>query len=241
MAKNPDWSRDEAILALAFYVMHKKDGISYKKLKDEIDELCKMMRSLVDKTQPHDSTLRKHTGILRNLDNFRKWERGEDNGRRVSRQMKETWQNFEEAELIAIAEAINHNVQDDQELPQVDENFYTVAREGVVLTCVHIRHERSKKIAQLKKEQCRDLNNGKLDCEVCRFDFGYKYPSRGEEYMECHHNRPLSELGEEGAETSLEDLSLLCSNCHRMIHRRQPWLTVQQLRSITSNWWPPGS
>jgi 5-methylcytosine-specific restriction protein A len=32
-------------------------------------------------------------------------------------------------------------------------------------------------------------------------------------------------------------LELVCSNCHRMIHRRRPWLTIEQLRSILK----PGS
>ena len=32
--------------------------------------------------------------------------------------------------------------------------------------------------------------------------------------------------------TRLNDLSLLCSNCHKMIHRKSPWLTIEQLKKI---------
>jgi hypothetical protein len=32
--------------------------------------------------------------------------------------------------------------------------------------------------------------------------------------------------------TRLSDLALLCSNCHRMVHRRRPWLRLGQLTSL---------
>jgi putative restriction endonuclease len=34
----------------------------------------------------------------------------------------------------------------------------------------------------------------------------------------------------DGDTTRLEDLALLCANCHRMIHRASPWLSVEELR-----------
>ena len=35
-----------------------------------------------------------------------------------------------------------------------------------------------------------------------------------------------------GASTRLEDLCLLCSNCHRMIHRKTPWLSLKELKKL---------
>ena len=32
--------------------------------------------------------------------------------------------------------------------------------------------------------------------------------------------------------TKLEDLVLLCSNCHRMVHRSKPWLSIEGLKRI---------
>ena len=32
--------------------------------------------------------------------------------------------------------------------------------------------------------------------------------------------------------TRLADLALLCSNCHRMIHRTKQWLTVEELKEL---------
>ena len=33
-------------------------------------------------------------------------------------------------------------------------------------------------------------------------------------------------------QTKLADLALLCSNCHRMIHRTKQWLTVEELEEL---------
>jgi hypothetical protein len=35
-----------------------------------------------------------------------------------------------------------------------------------------------------------------------------------------------------GQKTRLADLALLCANCHRMIHARRPWLTLDELRGL---------
>jgi 5-methylcytosine-specific restriction protein A len=71
---------------------------------------------------------------------------------------------------------------------------------------------------------------GDLSCEACGFDFGKAYGQRGEGYIECHHTVPLYFSGER--KTKLSDLALLCSNCHRMIHRSSRWLTIDQLREV---------
>lgn len=70
-------------------------------------------------------------------------------------------------------------------------------------------------------------------CEVCSFDFEKKYGQRGKDYIEAHHKTPISKL--EGPITvTIDDLSMVCSNCHRMLHR-PPWITVEELREIIEN------
>ena len=32
--------------------------------------------------------------------------------------------------------------------------------------------------------------------------------------------------------TSISDLVLICSNCHRMIHRKKPWLSIDELKEL---------
>ena len=95
-----------------------------------------------------------------------------------------------------------------------------------MLTAVHRRRERDPKIVKRKKEAVL-RETGQLACKVCGFDFARTYGERGEGFIECHHTRPLSEGG--AAMTRLDDLALVCANCHRMIHAKKPWLTVEEL------------
>ncbi|MBQ7593950.1 MAG: HNH endonuclease [Synergistaceae bacterium] len=79
----------------------------------------------------------------------------------------------------------------------------------------------------------RDFLNKKkhLQCEVCGFDFEKTYGKLGAGFIEVHHKKPVSE-GEHV--TDLEnDLVMLCSNCHRMIHRgKDHMITVEELKGI---------
>ena len=102
-------------------------------------------------------------------------------------------------------------------LPEPDSSEFSVI-EGEKKLNLHYRIERNSNIIRLKKD--RELKNkGFLACEICNFNFEEKYGSLGIGYIECHHNIPLSKV-KSGVETKLSDLSLLCSNCHRMIHRK---------------------
>jgi 5-methylcytosine-specific restriction enzyme A len=104
------------------------------------------------------------------------------------------------------------------------------APEGRVLTRLHRVRERNRKlVAQRKSKALRDL--GYLRCEVCAFDFQESYGERGRGFIEVHHTRPLAMLVEE-VKTKLEDLALLCANCHRMVHSRRPWLSLNELRAV---------
>jgi hypothetical protein len=41
----------------------------------------------------------------------------------------------------------------------------------------------------------------------------------------------LSELTEERP-TRIDEIALVCSNCHCMLHKRRPWLGIQELSAI---------
>lgn len=90
--------------------------------------------------------------------------------------------------------------------------------EGTQQLKSHYRRERSGKLISLKKEQYKKIN-GLLNCEVCGLSFAEIYPkSLGEDFIEVHHKIPLSQI-DNVIRTTLDDLLLVCANCHRMIHR----------------------
>lgn len=102
--------------------------------------------------------------------------------------------------------------------------------EGRELFIRHRSYERNPRLVEMAKTNAMDTC-GRLACIVCEFDFAAAYGSVGEGFIECHHIVPISELGEHGS-TRLCDVVLVCSNCHRMLHRKRPWLTIDELQTL---------
>lgn len=101
-------------------------------------------------------------------------------------------------------------------------------KEGKVKYYYGKRYERS----AVNRKRAIQIHGCK--CRACGFDFEKVYGERGREFIEVHHNKPLHE--NEGEETEVNpetDLDPVCTNCHRMIHRRADnVLTVDELKEI---------
>lgn len=105
--------------------------------------------------------------------------------------------------------------------------------EGKKKLSYHICRERNYKVIKLAKEKYKK-QNGKLICEICGFDFEEEYGDIGKDFIEGHHTIPVSELNE-GDKTKVEDIVLVCSNCHKMLHRKRPWLKPNELEKLLKN------
>jgi len=89
--------------------------------------------------------------------------------------------------------------------------------EGQVRRRLHAFRERSVEIIRKKKEAFTE-KHGKLRCEVCGLSIGDCCPAEfGTPFIEAHHRKPLSESSEK-VKTTIDDLVLLCANCHRVVH-----------------------
>ena len=70
-------------------------------------------------------------------------------------------------------------------------------------------------------------------CKACRFNFGEKYGEHGEDYIEVHHLRPVRTLTKKVNINAKKDMTVLCSNCHRMIHRKKnDILSIEELKRL---------
>jgi len=70
-------------------------------------------------------------------------------------------------------------------------------------------------------------------CMACGFDFEQKYGERGSKFIEVHHLKPVASLKEETVVDPRTEMSVVCSNCHRMIHRmKDNVLSLEELRKI---------
>ncbi|MBW2596220.1 MAG: HNH endonuclease [Deltaproteobacteria bacterium] len=58
-------------------------------------------------------------------------------------------------------------------------------------------------------------------CMACGFNFEKKYGKHGKDFIEVHHLNPVSQNLEKKNVAPNEDLVVVCSNCHRMIHRNK--------------------
>ena len=102
--------------------------------------------------------------------------------------------------------------------------------EGIRASAERSFFERNPALARRAKEEYG------CACQVCGFDFVHVYGEIGRTFAEVHHLNPLSERPAsewtEAVLTRISDVAVLCANCHRMIHRRRPALSLDELRSF---------
>lgn len=90
----------------------------------------------------------------------------------------------------------------------------------------HKRIERNKKLAARAKR----IHGCK--CKACGFDFELKYGALGRGFIEAHHLTPLAVLkGQKVTLDARNDFTVLCANCHRMIHKSEFVSKVEEFRA----------
>ena len=239
MERNPNWRRDELILALDLYMRigHTRTA----KETPEIIALSGLLNSLpLHPRKDHRETFRNPNGVSMKLSNFLRFDPrypgvGLQRGNSLERaiwdefahdpnRLRETAQAIQDsAQLIPPpSDKVEVAIDEDEEFP-----------EGRLLTQLHRRRERNPHATRKKKQRVL-TETGALKCEVCGFDFRETYGDLGDGFAECHHRRPLAEVTKEKA-VKLKDLAIVCANCHRMLHRTRPLLKVEELRALFSS------
>lgn len=102
--------------------------------------------------------------------------------------------------------------------------------EGKIVERRHKARERNSELIESAKKIFKKTN-GHLNCQICNFNFEEYYGTLGKDFIEAHHTIPVSEMTE-GYQTKIEEIALVCSNCHRILHRRRPWLKIDELKKI---------
>ena len=234
--RNPKWSRDEILVTLDFYF--KYYPTIPEKTSSQIEQLSDLLRSLSDQIgNDLSDTYRNSNGVHMKLMNFHHFNdqhkgQGLKGGSKLDEEIFREFEN-NQVELRKISLSIQSWIKSGDQIVDVDlDDDELEVQECRLLTRVHRTRERDRKITQKKKDKVRK-ELGTLRCECCGFDFEKTYGQLGDGFIECHHIKPISEIIP-GEKTSLDDLSLVCSNCHRMIHRKRPWLSISELRKLIS-------
>lgn len=236
--RNPPWSRDELILALNLYVTEFIPPLRQNSPEvAELSELLGRMARVLGFRANLD--YRNANGVYMKMMNYRRHDpayagAGKTGLSRGNKDEAVVWAEFadDRARLAATAGAIRAAVMagDAEVLTTIDDEGVEEAAEGKVLTRLHRVRERNRELVETRK--ARELKaTGRLRCEACRFDFRERYGEHGRGFIEAHHTRPVHTLLP-GEKTRLADLALVCANCHRMIHARRPWLSLDELRTL---------
>ena len=105
-------------------------------------------------------------------------------------------------------------------------NLIGVLHEGAVCQISVNAYERN----PLARKKCIVYYG--TSCFVCGFNFGKVFGELGEGFIHVHHLRPLSKIAEEYEVDPVDDLRPVCPNCHAMIHRRSPPLSIEEIKAL---------
>ena len=230
---NPNWTKDEIILALDLYL--DCNGIIPSKNNKRVIELSKLLRDFPYHLEAaRKDSFRNPDGVLFKLQNIRQVATGKGFGN-VSNTDRRVWSELGSSpdNVKRLANLIRSNIKiaqssEEQDEEDKDDEFI----EGRLLTEIHKRKERNPKIRKsLIKSR---IANGKLICDICGNCSMTKNVALEDATFEAHHLIPISITNEH--KTKLKNVALLCANCHRLLHRaisiEKRWLSIEEARQI---------
>jgi len=97
--------------------------------------------------------------------------------------------------------------------------------EGETYTSQVTRRKRNRTIISAKKADSDGM------CEVCGFSFKKYYGLSGRDCLVAHHINPISSR-DVPSKTTLDDIVLLCPNCHAIVHTQEPPISPKNLRQM---------
>ncbi len=202
-------------------------------------ELSHTLNKMAKEVSGRNGDFRNPNGVHMKIMNYRRFDpkfisKGKTGLERGGKGEEYVWNDFANNtnKLKTTAETILATI-DQEGIPQATSEIddeVAEATEGRLLTRVHLQRERNRALVKTKKARVLE-REGKLECEACGFDFKKVYGERGHGFIEAHHTQPVHTLTP-GSKTKAEDLILLCSNCHRMIHAKRSWLTLEELQQL---------
>lgn len=101
--------------------------------------------------------------------------------------------------------------------------------EGSATQVTQTRYERN----IYARKEC--LKHYGYSCSVCDFNFEKFYGSLGYKFIHVHHLTQVATIKQEYKVNPIQDLRPVCPNCHSMLHKQNPPLTIDELKDILKN------
>jgi len=227
----PNWTWDETVLAYNLYLRDYADPLRYP---DAAHPGVRNLSTLLRRLPLHapafrsDPRFRNPSGVARKVQNLMWHATGGRSGSAHGSALDEAVvaQLTDPAEVRRIAQAIDEATDELGDVAPISASNETGgALEGAVLEFAHRRRERDPKLVRQKKDALRKQGEP-LVCEACGVDVAARYDLAGGSVIEVHHLVPLAA----GVRTTtLADLAVVCPTCHRALHSRSRWGTIQEL------------
>lgn len=225
-AGNPDWNRDETLLALDLLYLH---GGPIHKGHADAEALSSLLRgALIHPIADRRPSFRNADGValkMQNLFSAIDPTRGLSSSA-MDRELVAEFPKSRAAEVAALASMIREAiVVGDAAEPLSDDEVFV---EGHLLTSQHRSRDR-----RLRKKLLAKTGDDHLVCAVCDFTAPALERRLRESFFEAHHIRPLAETQGLRA-TRVTDLALVCAGCHRFVHRliavSKRWVSILEAR-----------
>lgn len=222
--RNPPWQRDELILALDLYF--RVDAGRVAASDQGVVELSELLNRLPIHDDRADAEgFRNPNGVKMKLMNLRTADpsykgAGLTHGSELEAVI---WNEFagDRDRLRKIANTIRRLFA--QANAAIDEDELEF-QEGRISYRLHRARERDASLT-------RRVTTEQPTCAVCGFSFRDRYGEIGASFIEVHDTtKPEDALVRTSSRPA--DLAMVCSNCHRMLHRRRPWLEKDALPKL---------
>lgn len=228
-------------MALDLYVRHKhklpaKNGAEVTLLSQRLTELAGYSSD--------SGTFRNANGVYMKLMNFLSIDpdyvmQGKTGLKRNNKDEQLVWNLFADddalrnATVASILAFLSASSLLPEQTNKEEDDGFVEAEEGRLLTRVHRSRERSKQLVRKFKEHVRTTKGG-LTCEGCGFEAADRYGIEFADVMDVHHKRAVHTL-QPGDKTNFSDLAILCASCHRIVHSRRKWLSIEQLQQLVAD------
>lgn len=227
--KNPDWLREEIILALDLY-FNLDYGQMHGKNKEVIalsDDLKKMN---LHKRISDPQSFRSVNSVALKLNNIKKLDQnfGGKGMRDGGKLEQDIWKEFyrhrgtlkKEAWMIRLTYF-------SPEIPQINQIDNNLAKG------IH-KHRETDPIILKQKLKYVEENSDFLSCEICRLQPTALYGRLGDKLMEIHYNKIIDlELG--SIPISIDDFLVVCPNCHAILDKYYNQIQASDLKTSLLN------
>jgi 5-methylcytosine-specific restriction enzyme A len=140
--------------------------------------------------------------------------------------------NFQFEDIKESLDKLNQGISEGKKTILYDERCQV--REGDAIFKESKVYKRSSKLRKYAIKKFKTENG--IFCEVCNFNFEKFYGEIGKNFIEIHHKKPIFTFDQNDFDQTLAlalvNLSPLCANCHRMIHRNSSELSLEILKQF---------